>query len=164
MTVFLHSSFHAKGKSENLHENIQRSSLFWDAHAPARLVGTTKKDAWWFPERVGNPLSSPRLYLLFGGDFSLARRGRSGRSGRGGSALCSHVDVCCLRGWPRCERRGTHGRVHWSVCTPVVRCGGGAPTFFPVNAVKCGGCSSEGADKSQGRLRSVARTEPSVPE
>lgn len=141
-----------------------RLSLFYffGCTRPRSAGRNHQKDAWWFPERLGNPLSSPRLDLLSGGDFSPGWRGRSGR---GGSVLCSHVDVCCLRGWPCCERRGTHGRVHWSVCMPVVRCGwGGAPTFFPVNAVKCGGCSSEGADKSEGRLRSVARTEPSVPE
>lgn len=132
--AFLFSRWDLK-ENHTICMKISRGCFFFGCTRPRSAERNHQKDAWWFPEQDGNPLSSPRLYLLFGGDFSHGWRGRSGRSGRGGSALCSHVDVCCLRGWPRCERRGTHGRVHWSVCVPVVRCvcvwGGGAPTFFP---------------------------------
>lgn len=130
---------------------------------PCSACRNHQKDARGFTERFGNPFAALCLYHLFGGDFSLARRGRSGREG---SLLCSHVDVCCLRGWLHSVLRGGG---HTDACPLVClhaccRVGGGAPTFFPVNAVKWWGCSSEGSAKSQGRIRLVVRREPCVPE
>lgn len=102
------------------------------------------------------------------------REERAERSGRGGSALGSHVAVCAaLRG-------GGHTDVSIGLSARLLSGGGGESSnfwgcvfflfvlcvvffWFTLNAVKCGGWSSEGADKSPGRLRLGARTDPCVP-
>lgn len=147
---------------------ISRGRLFFlggDAHAPARLVGTTKRTPGGSRSGLGTLLAA--LACTSSPAVTSAPVGGGGAAGAGGEALRSApmlMFVVCEGG--RVVRGGgpTDVSIGLSACLLSGVGGGGAPTFFPVNAVKCGGCSSEGADKSQGRLRSVARTEPSVPE
>lgn len=82
-----------------------RNSGVTPEHAPARLgrtpYGRLEVPGPWF----GNPLSSPSFLCT---SSSVVTSASVGGGGAGWEALlCSHVDVCCLRGWQCCVWRGT---------------------------------------------------------